>query len=68
MAKVDFKKNKNGGYNVSFSKLTAGEILSIRNALGVYAPFSPVADDVKSYFENGVHECADEPLKSLLTE
>ncbi len=52
--KVKIKRStkKKNTFNVSFSSLTAGEVLSIYNSLNMSN--SPVAADVKAYLENGI--------------
>lgn len=57
MAKVSIKQVKYT-YDVSFKGLTAGEVLSIKNALHNWSASSPVAADVLQYLRNS--ECTDQ--------
>lgn len=43
-------------YSISIKGLTRGEILSLKNALGVYGQVSPVAFDVSGYVNKAVDE------------
>lgn len=64
--KVTIKKNKKGAgqsYDVSFSGLTKGEIMSMKNALE--ASGTPVSEDVHAYLNNGLIECDEPWLKDL---
>lgn len=59
--KVTVKKTKKAmgtTFDVSFSGLTAGEVLSIKHALE--ASGSPVASDVLAYLNNGVAEAPED--------
>ncbi len=61
MANVSVKKSKktDNQYDVSFSGLTAGEVLSIKYTLETRARISPVAGDISAYLNNALS------LKSL---
>lgn len=66
--KVTIKKNKKGAgqsYDVSFSGLTKGEIMSMQNALQGHG--SHVAMDVLAYLNNGLIECDESWLKDLVS-
>lgn len=67
--KVSFKRTKDTSvnkYNVSFSGLTGGQILSIKNALYAHAETgSAVASDVLAFFKNGIQESGDDYLKDM---
>lgn len=55
-SKVSIKKNKktSNQYDVSFSGLTAGEVISIKYALETRARISSVASDVSDYLNNAL--------------
>lgn len=52
------KKTTGQTFDVSFSSLTAGEVLSIKNALELSG--SPVASDVLAYLNNGVSDAPED--------
>ena len=57
--KCTIKKDKtnSNNYNLSFKRLTLGEICAMKNALFVYSVSgSPVAQDVLAYLSNGAAE------------
>lgn len=54
--KVSVKKIKAHQYDVKFSGLTAGEVMSMKHALENYAEISAVAKDVSAYLNNGLQE------------
>jgi hypothetical protein len=51
-------------FDVSFSGLTKGEIMSIQNALK--ASGSAVASDVLAYLNNGLYDCQEAWLLDLI--
>lgn len=53
------KKNTNRVYDVSFSALTQGEIMAMKNALESYSEDSVVARDVLAYLRNGIESSND---------
>ena len=57
-SKVSVKKTKktSNQYDVLFSGLTAGEVMSIKYALEGRAEVSAVASDVSTYLNNGIQE------------
>jgi hypothetical protein len=59
--KVTVKKTKKTSgqtFDLSFNGLTAGEVLSIKNALELSG--SPVASDVLAYLNNGVYDAPED--------
>lgn len=66
--KVTIKRAKKTvqSYDVNFSGLTKGEIMSIQNAL--QASGSPVASDVLAYLNNGLYDCQEAWLLDLVPE
>lgn len=50
-------------YDVSFTGLTVGQILSLKNALEKHREFSPVADDMLAFLNNGIAESEEDFLK-----
>jgi len=62
------KKTQGQSYDVTFSHLTAGEILSMKNALESHSQAgSAVASDVLAYLNNGVEACSEDWLKKVMT-
>lgn len=57
-SKVSVKKVKktDNQYDVLFSGLTAGEVLSIKYAMEARAEVSAVASDVSTHLNNGIQE------------
>jgi len=67
--KVTIKRNKKGAgqsYDVSFSGLTKGEIMSMQNALE--ASGTPVSSDVLAYLNNGLYDCEEAWLLDLVPD
>lgn len=67
--KVTVKKTKKAQgqvYDLSFSGLTAGEILSMKNALESHSQAgSAVASDVLAYLNNGIQESSEDWIKEV---
>jgi hypothetical protein len=68
--KVVFKRSKKTtgqSYDVTFSHLTAGEILCMKHALELYLQAgSTISSDLLAYLNNGVEASDDEWIKKVM--